>query len=203
MEGTVDAGRQAVNAIVQNALETAQAKDECLRLARYCVRLELVLVELQLLQRSNEALRGEQEACSPRHSALQAPWGSRGARSSAAGCRRLGPPPPLHGRQGASETPAGPLLALLIASPLPVIPAYTPAALSRRQQDSVPGHRCRRERAAAGGAAGVAGAGRRGEWSGEPTTCCLACQWPVQLGDQCADLRTQDAHWLWTCCLLP
>ncbi|KAI7836011.1 hypothetical protein COHA_010095 [Chlorella ohadii] len=58
MEGTVDAGRQAVNAIVQNALETAQAKDECLRLARYCVRLELVLVELQLLQRSNEALRG-------------------------------------------------------------------------------------------------------------------------------------------------
>ncbi|PRW20217.1 hypothetical protein C2E21_9130 [Chlorella sorokiniana] len=58
MEGTVDAGRQAVTAIVKHALETAQAKDECLRLARYCVRLELVLVELQLLQRSNEALRG-------------------------------------------------------------------------------------------------------------------------------------------------
>lgn len=55
----MDAGRQAVTAIVKHALETAQAKDECLRLARYCVRLELVLVELQLLQRSNEALRGE------------------------------------------------------------------------------------------------------------------------------------------------
>lgn len=47
-----------VAALLKHALGTAQAKDECLRLARYCARLELVLTELQLLMRTNESLRG-------------------------------------------------------------------------------------------------------------------------------------------------
>ena len=59
MEVTVDAGREAVRNLLSHALDTAQARDECLRLARYCARLDLVLIELQLVMRANESLRGK------------------------------------------------------------------------------------------------------------------------------------------------
>ncbi|KAL4451336.1 hypothetical protein ABPG77_009408 [Micractinium sp. CCAP 211/92] len=58
MEGLVDAARQAITATVDAALVSGVCQEECGRLARYCLKMGLVLGELQLLMRGNEDLRG-------------------------------------------------------------------------------------------------------------------------------------------------
>ncbi|KAL4420750.1 hypothetical protein ABPG75_010406 [Micractinium tetrahymenae] len=58
MEGLVEAARQAIAATVDAALVSGVCQEECERLARYCLKLGLLLGELQLLMRGNEGLRG-------------------------------------------------------------------------------------------------------------------------------------------------
>ncbi len=54
----MDAARQAITATVDAALVSGVCQEECGRLARYCLKMGLVLGELQLLMRGNEDLRG-------------------------------------------------------------------------------------------------------------------------------------------------
>lgn len=70
MEGLVEAARQAITATVDAALVSGVCQEECGRLARYCLKLGLVLGELQLIMRGNEGLRG---ASSPEGLGAQLP----------------------------------------------------------------------------------------------------------------------------------
>ena len=59
MEGLLNAASELVRSILQRSLTTGYAQAECTKLARGCVRLSLVLAQIQLLLVTEESLRGE------------------------------------------------------------------------------------------------------------------------------------------------
>jgi hypothetical protein len=59
MEGLLDAAQCCGLSIITGCMSTKVYEEECERLARWTVRLGLVITQLRLCMRANEDLRGE------------------------------------------------------------------------------------------------------------------------------------------------
>lgn len=59
MEGLLDAASDTVRSILERSLATGFAQAECTKLARSCLRLSLVLAQIQTVLVTEESLRGE------------------------------------------------------------------------------------------------------------------------------------------------